>query len=90
MHNTPNSRETFSGLANSLYLVNLFTTVASDKPLFLDFTPPIAGTVWDGSTLKTQTNFTFADTSLAANWNGFYDPESGIDMYRKFPKLNSG
>jgi hypothetical protein len=35
--------------------VHLFTTAASDEPLYLDFTPPLAGIVWDGNVLKTQT-----------------------------------
>ena len=58
-------------------------TTFSDEPLFLDFSPPSAGTVLDGSLFGQETRFTYFDDRVAANWDGFIDYQSGIGVYRK-------
>ena len=54
------------------------------KPLFLDYTPPIAGTVFDGYGFGVETQYSNDNKVVSANWIGFTDPESGIMVYRKF------
>jgi hypothetical protein len=44
-----------------------------------DTTPPVVGTVNDGS--GSDIDDQSAMTSLQANWSGFSDPETGIDRY---------
>ena len=63
--------------------MNLSTTVASNTALFLDFTPPFPGMVWDGTKVGLETKFTYIDDMVSANWNGFHDPESGIQNFGK-------
>jgi|GEM_PF-3499699 len=47
--------------------------------IVLDPTPPVAGTVRDGT--GADIDFQASATSLSANWSGFSDPESGIARY---------
>ncbi len=61
--------------------MELFTTRPADQPLFLDFSPPFAGNVYDGLQEGAQTYFTYIDTQLSSNWDGFYDPQSGVGSY---------
>ena len=58
-------------------------TGSSDEPLFLDFTPPIPGLVWDGLARRVQTKYTSSNLTLSANWADFKDPESGVLLYRE-------
>ncbi|MBI2931957.1 MAG: hypothetical protein HYY16_09920, partial [Planctomycetes bacterium] len=44
-----------------------------------DVTPPLPGTVNDGA--ASDISFQASTTTLAANWSGFSDPESGISAY---------
>ena len=47
--------------------------------MLVDITPPIRGTVIDGSTEDIQ--FSSEAATIRAAWNGFYDPESHIKDY---------
>lgn len=44
-------------------------------------TPPIAGTVFDGSVAGVDSDVTNDATTIYANWSGFSDPETGIAEY---------
>lgn len=44
----------------------------------VDRTPPLAGTVNDGSEISLDANFQSSLDTLCVNWDGFSDPESGI------------
>ena len=44
-------------------------------------TNPIAGWVKDGDNQGKDLDFASEAASIYANWNGFYDPESGIEKY---------
>lgn len=55
----------------------------SDKPLYLDYSPPLAGTVRDGPNFGQQQYFTHVVDRVSANWQNFMDHQSGIDLYRE-------
>ncbi|CAG2251012.1 unnamed protein product [Mytilus edulis] len=61
--------------------VDLRTIKAADQPIIIDPTPPIAGKVYDGQTSDVDLLFTKEQDVICANWQGFYDPESGISFY---------
>ncbi len=63
--------------------VDYIVSAYGPRPIFLDFTAPLAGLVYDGLLRKRQQNFTFLDRVVSANWADFQDPESGIRVYRK-------
>ena len=67
--------------------VDLQTVVASDYPLFLDYSPPFAGEVFDGPNFRKQLKFTYLDSAYSSNWDGFYDPQSGIGEFSKYSAL---
>ncbi|XP_070204336.1 uncharacterized protein [Littorina saxatilis] len=54
--------------------------VSSDGVL-VDLTPPIAGRVVDGDDINNDVDYTSEAASIAAAWEGFSDPETGIDSY---------
>jgi hypothetical protein len=62
--------------------VNWRTTVYSDQPLYLDYSPPNAGVVLDGPDFGVQLNLTYRNDVMSANWDGFFDKQSGIDMFQ--------
>ncbi len=55
-------------------------SLASNKNLVVDTTPPVAGTVKDGWT-GPDVDVQLSVTTISANWSGFSDPESGIGGY---------
>ncbi|XP_052081925.1 uncharacterized protein LOC127719726 isoform X2 [Mytilus californianus] len=61
--------------------VDLRTIKAADQPIIVDPTPPIAGKVYDGQTYDVDLLFTKEQDVICANWQGFFDPESGISFY---------
>ncbi|XP_063447918.1 uncharacterized protein LOC134727466 [Mytilus trossulus] len=62
--------------------VGLFTTAHSDNPILIDRTQPVAGHVLDGEVMDEDLQFQFDSSKVCVQWNGFYDPESGLSEYR--------
>ncbi|VDI44467.1 Hypothetical predicted protein, partial [Mytilus galloprovincialis] len=62
--------------------VDLFTTAHSDNPILIDRTQPVAGHVLDGEVMDEDLQYQFDSSKVCAQWNGFYDPESGLSEYR--------
>ncbi|XP_064646638.1 uncharacterized protein LOC135499666 isoform X2 [Lineus longissimus] len=58
--------------------VDMHTVGRADYPIMVDTSPPTAGTVYDGETIKADWEFTKYDKKICANWFGFKDTESGI------------
>jgi hypothetical protein len=44
-------------------------------------TPPVAGTVADGSDPTQDLDFTSETASVASSWRGFQDPETGVASF---------
>ncbi|XP_076085507.1 uncharacterized protein LOC143056307 [Mytilus galloprovincialis] len=61
--------------------VDLRTIRAADQPIIVDPTPPVAGNVYDGQSYGVDLAFTKDPDVICANWQGFFDPESGISFY---------
>ncbi|XP_076085326.1 uncharacterized protein LOC143056125 [Mytilus galloprovincialis] len=61
--------------------VDLRTIRAADRPIIVDPTPPIAGNVYDGQTYGVDLAFAKFPDKICANWQGFFDPESGISFF---------
>ncbi|KAK7494165.1 hypothetical protein BaRGS_00014638, partial [Batillaria attramentaria] len=51
------------------------------SPIIVDTTPPLAGTVYDGSFSRHDLSFSKDQFQYCANWYNFSDPQSGIDFY---------
>ena len=49
--------------------------------VLVDITEPIAGRVKDGLPNEPDTEFSSEAAMASVSWDGFYDPESGIDRY---------
>ncbi|XP_052073991.1 uncharacterized protein LOC127711867 [Mytilus californianus] len=62
--------------------VDLFTTAHSDNPILIDRTQPVAGHVLDGDIMDEDLKYQSDSSKVCAQWNGFYDPESGLIEYR--------
>ena len=84
-----NQTFTFNGLSlthNSTYFITVEatnrageTSFASSDGVTVDQTPPVGGKLRDGQ--DEDINLTEYDTSLSANWDEFFDPETGIVRY---------
>ncbi|KAK3609657.1 hypothetical protein CHS0354_035942 [Potamilus streckersoni] len=61
--------------------VDLRTVGVSKSAIIVDKTAPEAGTVYDGLLYKVDLDFTKDQDKLCANWEGFFDQESGIAGY---------
>ncbi|XP_035696857.1 uncharacterized protein LOC118430254 [Branchiostoma floridae] len=53
----------------------------ADQPVLVDTSPPIAGTLYDGSVHGHDLNFTSDPNTICANWKDFHDEESGLSHY---------
>ncbi|XP_078658229.1 uncharacterized protein LOC144903712 [Branchiostoma floridae x Branchiostoma belcheri] len=51
------------------------------RPLIVDTTPPIPGTVHDGETYSRDRDYQADGTRVCASWKDFHDEESGIGFY---------
>ena len=67
------------GLAS--HTVGLSTVVVHPQPVFVDRTPPQAGSVRDGSTPLRDIQYQSSTTEVCVNFNGFVDQDSGISSY---------
>ncbi|XP_070573688.1 uncharacterized protein [Ptychodera flava] len=61
--------------------VDLRTVGHSDFPIIVDTSPPIAGDVFDGPDHGIDIDFQSSSNRICANWQNFFDPESGISKY---------
>ena len=50
-------------------------------PVLVDVTPPIPGTVSDGSDVIHDVNYTSETATVTTSWADFYDLESGLADY---------
>ncbi|XP_071798137.1 uncharacterized protein [Asterias amurensis] len=56
---------------------------ASSNGVIVDLTPPVQGSVYDGLLPGTKDlDFSSKPATVSARWQGFSDPESGIEDYR--------
>ncbi|CAG2189848.1 unnamed protein product [Mytilus edulis] len=62
--------------------VDLFKTAHSDNPILIDRTKPVAGHVLDGGVMDVDMKYQSDSSKVCSQWNGFYDPESGLSEYR--------
>ncbi|CAH1277633.1 Hypp9726 [Branchiostoma lanceolatum] len=53
----------------------------AEYPLLVDTSPPVAGTLYDGSVHGHDLNFTSDPNTMCANWKDFHDEESGLSDY---------
>ncbi|XP_035697583.1 uncharacterized protein LOC118430698 [Branchiostoma floridae] len=53
----------------------------AEYPLLVDTTPPVAGTLYDGSVHGHDLNFTSDPNTICANWKDFHDEHSGLSHY---------
>ncbi|XP_019642103.1 PREDICTED: uncharacterized protein LOC109483513 [Branchiostoma belcheri] len=51
------------------------------RPLIVDTTPPIPGTVHDGETYNRDRDYQADGTRVCTSWKDFHDEESGIGFY---------
>ncbi|XP_078585864.1 uncharacterized protein LOC144867675 [Branchiostoma floridae x Branchiostoma japonicum] len=61
--------------------VDLRTASHAPRPLIVDTTPPIPGTVHDGETYSRDRDFQSDGNRICASWKDFHDEESGIGFY---------
>ncbi len=50
----------------------------AENSIMVDRTPPLAGTVNDGSVISLDASYQSSLDTLCVNWEGFSDPESGV------------
>ena len=70
------------GRVRAINNVDLSRSGTGPKPLFLDYSSPYAGIVRDGFDPGVDLTYTYQNDRFASNWEGFRDPESGIDHYQ--------
>ncbi|XP_076452271.1 uncharacterized protein LOC143287914 [Babylonia areolata] len=91
----------FSTVVANNKALNRKSANASSDGLLVDVTPPVAGTVSDGTDVTHDVNYTSETATVSASWTGFRDAESGLADYsvtvtvsgggeRTFPGLSSG
>ncbi|XP_019624877.1 PREDICTED: uncharacterized protein LOC109470382 isoform X2 [Branchiostoma belcheri] len=61
--------------------VDLRTAAHAPRPLIVDTTPPVPGTVHDGEAYSRDRAFQADGTRVCASWKDFHDEESGIGFY---------
>ncbi|XP_078573994.1 uncharacterized protein LOC144860567 isoform X3 [Branchiostoma floridae x Branchiostoma japonicum] len=61
--------------------VDLRTASHAPRPIIVDVTPPIPGTVHDGETYSRDRAFQAVGDRVCASWKDFHDEESGIGFY---------
>eukprot|EP00058_Branchiostoma_floridae_P003025 XP_002588513.1 hypothetical protein BRAFLDRAFT_79466 [Branchiostoma floridae] len=59
----------------------------ADQPVLVDTSPPIAGTLYDGSVHGHDLNFTSDPNTICANWKDFHDEESGLILFDATPPV---
>jgi len=64
------------------------STMVSSDGLTIDFTPPEIGIVFDGN--RTDINLSNDAATVSANWTGFVDSLSGIELYEYVLGSTSG
>ncbi|XP_053407458.1 uncharacterized protein LOC123547213 isoform X2 [Mercenaria mercenaria] len=69
--------------------LNSKSTNSSSDGVLVDVTPPISGHVKDGKKNEGELSFSSETVSKFANWDGYYDPESGIDHYKVDVVINN-
>ena len=56
---------------------------SSNFSVTVDLTPPVQGSIRDGLLPEPMDlEFSSKPATVAAHWEGFYDPESGIEDYQ--------
>jgi len=59
-----------------------FETMGTSKgPLLIDSSPPLCGEAGDGQQWFNDITYQRSATTLCANWDGFSDPDSGLQSY---------
>ncbi|XP_070562332.1 uncharacterized protein [Ptychodera flava] len=61
--------------------VDLYETGHAPIPVVVDTSPPAAGDLFDGPLHGIDIEYQSTQHEICANWQDFYDPESGIDKY---------
>ncbi|XP_066298079.1 uncharacterized protein [Branchiostoma lanceolatum] len=61
--------------------VDLRTASHAPRPLIVDLTPPVPGTVHDGETYSRDRAFQAVGNRVCASWKDLHDEESGIGFY---------
>ena len=67
--------------ALAVLAVGLSTVAVHPQPVFVDRTPPQAGSVRDGSTALRDIQYQSSNNEVCMNYNGFVDQDSGISSY---------
>ncbi|XP_013400547.1 uncharacterized protein LOC106166509 [Lingula anatina] len=57
--------------------------------ILIDLTTPVAGWAVDGLNLNQNIDFSAETATVSSAWDGFYDPESGIDHYEVIVIVNN-
>ncbi|KAI8485273.1 hypothetical protein Bbelb_370200 [Branchiostoma belcheri] len=68
-------------MAPKLQSFDLRTAGHAPRPLIVDTTPPVPGTVHDGETYSRDRDYQADGTRVCASWKDFHDEESGIGFY---------
>ena len=64
-----------------IFTVDLFASGHSSQPIMIDKTPPVVGNVLDGDRLRRDLQYQNQTGWICAQWQSFYDPESGIKEF---------
>ena len=64
------------------FSVFLEVVMVADTPIRVDRTPPISGSVRDGSTATADSEYQHNISTLCVSWGGFSDPDTGISLYQ--------
>ena len=62
-------------------LNNFNTMFYPNVPVLVDVTPPVSGTVSDGSDVTHDVDYTSETATVTTSWADFYDLESGLADY---------
>ncbi|XP_019614832.1 PREDICTED: uncharacterized protein LOC109462715, partial [Branchiostoma belcheri] len=79
-HHIPDGEPTWLRI-RAVNNVDLRTAGHGPYPILVDTTPPLAGDVYDGRSHGRQVNFQSSQSEICANWENFWDPDTGIADY---------
>lgn len=71
----------FSTIVANNKALNTKSANSTSDGLLVDVTPPVAGSIADGSDVAHDVNYTSETATVTASWADFYDRESGVRDY---------
>lgn len=62
----------------TLFTAGLMSIAVAENSVTVDRTPPLTGSVYDGSIISLDATYQSSTEMLCVNWEGVVDPESGV------------